>query len=317
MYDGAAGETASMQARRPSTVPALLRANLVVHSAGEGPPVILLHGLTSSHREWTGTKSALAPDYTCISWDAYGHGEHQIGTASPAIADLSRDLAAVVAAVAPRKPVVVGHCLGALTILEYVRRFGDGGLAGIVLVDQSPRMLTGADWQLGVYSNFTPADNLLFEGRLRRDPAEAYLHLLACGFNANALAEYEANADAVQRTRDRLRRLPSALLLPLWKSFVHKDYREEVASLATPLLAVLGGASNLYDAHRLGRWYADAAAHAQVVRYDHADHSPHRALPARFARDVADFAAGCRHRPEASGAPARRPATHLRVGVAA
>lgn len=285
----------------------LTRDNLVVHSAGEGPPLVLLHGLTSSHHEWRDLEMALARDYTCIAWDACGHGERAGGAASPCVADLACDLATAVNALAPRKPVVVGHSLGAITILEFVRRFGTDALSGVVLIDQTPRMLTGTDWRLGIYNGFSPAENVVFESQFRRDPAETYLHLMASGFNPRAQADYEADALPVQRVRNRLRRMRAALVLPLWKSFVHKDYRGEVAALGVPLLVVLGGASNLYDAVRLSRWYAEAVPHAQVVRYDGADHTPHLAAPARFARDLAAFAARCH------GRVARGAATLLRA----
>jgi pimeloyl-ACP methyl ester carboxylesterase len=298
-------------------VPSLTRDNLIVHSAGEGPPLVLLHGLASSHHEWRDLKMALARDYTCIAWDACGHGEHAVGSASPCVADLARDLRTAVAALVPRKPVVVGHSLGAITVLEFVRRFGADSLSGVVLIDQTPRMLTGTDWQLGIYNGFSPAENIVFESQLHRDPAETYLHLMASGFNARALADYEADALPVQRVRNRLRRMHAALMLPLWKSFVHKDYRDEVAALGIPLLVVLGGASNLYDALRLSRWYAEAAPHAQVVRYDGADHAPHLAAPARFARDLAGFAARCHGRVARGAASLLRALPPLPAEVAA
>ncbi len=235
----------------------------------------------------------LAQHFTCLAWDARGHGEHPADASGASIVDLADDLATVVASLAPRRPIVVGHSLGAVTILEYLRTHAAGTLAGIVLVDQSPRMLTGPDWTLGLYGEFSPADNLAFEWQLRRDAAEAYLRLLACGFNALSRAEYDANTAAMRRKRQLLRLVPGAPWLSLWKSFAHKDYRDDIAAVTVPLLVVLGGASNLYDATRLGRWYADHVPYAEVLRYDGADHAPHLALPARFAVEVAAFAARC------------------------
>lgn len=284
----------------PTEVEAGLRAvpdrrasRLMVHVTGDGPPLILLHGLTSTYLEWMGLKSVLAQSSTCLAWDARGHGEHAAGEAPVTIADLAHDLAAVVASLAPRKPVVVGHSTGAVTIFEYLRTHGADSLAGIVLVDQSPRMLTGPDWDIGLYGEFSPADNLAFEWQMRRDAAEAYLRLLACGFNALARAEYDANTAAMRRRRQLLRTVPGAPWLALWKSFAHKDYRDDIAAATVPVLVVLGGASNLYDATRLGRWYTEHVPYAQVLRYEGADHAPHLMLPARFARDVADFVARC------------------------
>ena len=82
--DGSALEPA-VRARRnhvagaiPGAVPDRRAPRLTVHVAGDGPPVVLLHGLTSSHLEWVGLKSALAAGFTCLAWDARGHGEHAV-----------------------------------------------------------------------------------------------------------------------------------------------------------------------------------------------------------------------------------------------
>lgn len=297
-FDASTFEPAALRPGRDAegghpTVSTRRRPRLVVHVAGDGPPVVLLHGFTSSHLEWLGVKSQLARSHTCVAWDARGHGDHPAGEAGLTIGDLAQDLATVVASLAPRTPVVVGHSIGALTILEYLRTRGARTLAGMVLVDQSPRMLTGPAWDLGLYGGFSPNDNLAFEWQLRRDAAEAYLRLLACGFNAQARAEYDANTAAMRRRRTLMRLVPGAPWLALWKSFAHKDYRDDLAAATVPVLAVLGGASNLYDAPRLGRWFDEHVPFAEVLRYDGADHTPHLMMPARFAHDVAAFAARC------------------------
>ena len=85
-----------------------------------------------------------------------------------------------------------------------------------------------------------------------------------------------------------------------------------LAAVTVPLLVVLGGASNLYDAARLGRWFEDHVPYAEVLRYDGADHAPHLAMPARFARDVAAFAARCTFPAER-----RRPTLRTIAGSAA
>ena len=80
-------------------------------------------------------------------------------------------------------------------------------------------------------------------------------------------------------------------MLALWRSMVARDYRADLAALQVPLLAVLGGDSNLYDAALLGRWFQQNVPGAQVASYPKAGHAPHADAPARFARDIAAFAA--------------------------
>jgi Alpha/beta hydrolase family len=43
--------------------------------AGDGPPVIFLHGLTSRRQGWDPVTCLLAPAFTCIRIDLRGHGE--------------------------------------------------------------------------------------------------------------------------------------------------------------------------------------------------------------------------------------------------
>jgi pimeloyl-ACP methyl ester carboxylesterase len=43
--------------------------------AGEGPPLILLHGILSDSRAWSRQLPDLASDYTVVAWDAPGAGQ--------------------------------------------------------------------------------------------------------------------------------------------------------------------------------------------------------------------------------------------------
>ncbi|MFY7067791.1 alpha/beta fold hydrolase [Nocardiopsis changdeensis] len=89
----------------------------VLDSGGDGPPVLVLHGLAGSVREFEPTARALAPDFRVILVDQRGHGR---STRRPA--DVSRsafvaDAAAVAERVA-RGPVrLVGQSMGAHTAL--------------------------------------------------------------------------------------------------------------------------------------------------------------------------------------------------------
>src|SRR4029079_10721978 len=42
---------------------------------GEGPPIVLIHGITGSAEQWTPVMESLASDYTVLAPDLLGHGE--------------------------------------------------------------------------------------------------------------------------------------------------------------------------------------------------------------------------------------------------
>jgi pimeloyl-ACP methyl ester carboxylesterase len=98
---------------------------------------------------------------------------------------------------------------------------------------------------------------------------------------------YDRRQDSLRR---QLRQLAEGSMLALWRSMIVRDYRVDLAALPVPLLAVLGGDSNLYDGARLGRWLQGCVPDAHVIRYPKAGHAPQADEPARFARDVAAFA---------------------------
>jgi len=72
-------------------VPVLRRdAELHYDDIGEGPPVVLLHGVTSTGAlEWRGIVGTLADDFRCITPDLRGHGRSGLG-ATPLTVGASR-----------------------------------------------------------------------------------------------------------------------------------------------------------------------------------------------------------------------------------
>lgn len=104
--------------------------------AGEGPAVVLLHGLTATRRYVLhGSRALERAGHTAIAYDARGHGESDPATGDrgygyPEMAgDLERVLAA---AVGDRPYVLAGHSMGAHTALAVALR-EPRGLAGLVL----------------------------------------------------------------------------------------------------------------------------------------------------------------------------------------
>lgn len=121
-----------------------VRLHVEQHGPADAPvTVLLLHGWTLDGRTWHRQVTALRDRYgdtvRVLTYDARGHGRS--GPTTLRFANLARlgdDLAEVLAAVAPRGPVVLaGHSMGGMTVMEYAHRhpraFADR-VAGLVLV---------------------------------------------------------------------------------------------------------------------------------------------------------------------------------------
>src|SRR3954471_20542863 len=90
--------------------------------AGQGPPVVLLHGLSATRRNVVqGSRALLRRGYALIAYDARGHG-----ASSPApgytYPDLIEDLEAVLDALDVERAAFAGSSMGAATAMAFAMR---------------------------------------------------------------------------------------------------------------------------------------------------------------------------------------------------
>ncbi|MGM0987329.1 MAG: alpha/beta fold hydrolase [Pseudomonadota bacterium] len=102
--------------------------------SGEGPAIVLLHGISSGAASWKPVAPRL-PGFRLLAWDAPGYGESQpLAQAEPRAADYTERLDAWLDALGIERCVLVGHSLGAMMASAYVAHRPER-LAGMVLAD--------------------------------------------------------------------------------------------------------------------------------------------------------------------------------------
>ena len=105
---------------------------------GEGPPVLLAHGLTA-HRDLVihGSKALARRGHDVIRYDARAHGQSDAGGPGTRTYEvLADDLEAVLAATlgeSAQRPVLAGHSMGAHTLITAALRHPDR-YAGLVII---------------------------------------------------------------------------------------------------------------------------------------------------------------------------------------
>ena len=252
---------------------------------GDGPPVVLLHEWAADLDVWRPIQDDLARDHTVYAWTARGHGGGPRGNQPATVGRMAVDLHQVIDHYGMPAPLVIGHSMGALTVWQYVAQFGCGRLGGLCLIDQSPRIVTDADWPLGVYGDFTAGRNQAFLDSLAVDFAETVLRLVAGGRNERARQLYQRNSTGMQRLRERLGRKDPAPLISIWRSLGEADFRPVLPLIAVPTLLIYGTASNYYGTAVAD--YVHARIKGSVLKlYEEADHSPHLGQRERFLDDL-------------------------------
>ncbi len=112
-------------------------AQLRVRVAGQGPTVVLAHGLALTMEEWNLVSGLLLADgYRVVAFDARGHGRSTIGSQGVSATVMADDLAAVLQATEVTDAVLVGHSMGGFLALKAILDVPGVAdrLAGLVLV---------------------------------------------------------------------------------------------------------------------------------------------------------------------------------------
>lgn len=137
--------------------------------AGQGPPLVLLHGGMSDRREWSHQVDALSEDFSLYAWDAPGCGASDDPPPSWRMPDYADCVVSWLAAIGVDRPHVLGLSWGATLALEVYRRHPDvpaslilagayAGWAGSLSPAETEQRLTGALTELELApEQFVPA----------------------------------------------------------------------------------------------------------------------------------------------------------------
>lgn len=245
---------------------------LPICMAGDGPPVILLHGWTLDHRMWAPQVDGLAGEFFLVVPDRRGCGR------ATAPADLAReadDVIAIADFLGFDRFALVGLSRGAVVALDVARKFGSR-LTGLVVSGAPLPALVERDEAIDL-DRFRA---LAAGGDLERLRAEWSRHPLMHTHSPEARAlmlEILADYDG----RD--------LLVP---SQPPGFPREALAMLAMPVLAMTGAHDTLWR-RTCAEALAKVAPRAMHALVPDAGHLANADNPARFNALVASFLQSC------------------------
>jgi pimeloyl-ACP methyl ester carboxylesterase len=254
-------------------------------TAGEGPPIVLCHGITATRRYVLhGSRALERAGRTVVTYDARGHGESDPapdgqGYGYPELVD---DLEAVVAAtVGDGRFVLGGHSMGAHTAVAYALRHPER-LAGLVVI--------GPVYGGGISSE-APAYWDGLAAALETGGVDGFLEYIDRNQETDP-----AWRDAVQRfTRERMlqhRRLDALVdalrEVPRSRPF---ETLAELESIQTPALVVAShDAADPGHPRHVAEAYAERLPRARLIGEAEGE-SPLAWQGGRLSREIASFCA--------------------------
>ncbi len=102
---------------------------------GQGPSVLLLHGISSGAASWLHVVASMASHIHVVAWDAPGYGTSTpLPSAQPTADDYAAQLRAAVEAMGLSSCLVVGHSLGCLMGAAYAQHSTPQQVPRLVLI---------------------------------------------------------------------------------------------------------------------------------------------------------------------------------------
>ncbi|MDB4990344.1 MAG: alpha/beta hydrolase fold [Myxococcaceae bacterium] len=242
-------------------------------TVGGGAPLVFVHGLGDERSIWQPVISLLAPHYTCITLDLRGHGQ-TTGALKFDPFELANDLEAVILEAGLRKPVLIGHSLGAFVATMYAAA-ARGPVGAVVNVDQ---LLMLDDWGAIV----KPHEAALRAGHVRE---VSFKVLEPVGLGPLTAAQ-RARLDASRES------LPPEVVLGVWGPFFEAKFdavlarvERAIERISAPYLSLFGHEA----APAYLTWLRARLRHGQVESWSGLGHFLHLVEPDRFADRIKQF----------------------------
>jgi pimeloyl-ACP methyl ester carboxylesterase len=124
-----------------NAMPTIDRDGVNIHYEvhGDGPPLILTHGYSSTSAMWQGQVEALSKHHKLLLWDMRGHGQSDYPQDPKAYSEALTvgDIAALLDEVGARRAIVGGLSLGGYMSLAFHRAHPER-VAALLIIDTGP-----------------------------------------------------------------------------------------------------------------------------------------------------------------------------------
>ncbi|MCQ4360649.1 alpha/beta hydrolase [Mycobacterium gordonae] len=253
--------------------------------AGEGPPVVLVHGYTVTLAEWNLVwDDLLARGFRVIAFDQRGHGRSTLGSEGIGSAPMAADIAAVLEHFDVADAVLVGHSMGGfVTIRALLDHAGVAQrLRGLVLfATWAGRVLDGAPQnklqipllERGILQRlirYRTVGVLFGAAQCGARPSPAMVSVFTEGFRQH-VEEHGA-------------------LLPIVRAFSREDRYPRLGEITVPTVVMVGAADRTTPPSH-SRRMADGIPGARLVTVPDAGHALNWEAPDELVKVIESLTA--------------------------
>lgn len=237
----------------------------------KGPPLLFLHGITSSSDSWDAIAPSFVDDYRVMAFDLRGHGQSaKPDTGYSWESDYARDISTFITEQLDEPAIVVGHSLGAVVSASVAVHVGEAVRA--IVMEDPPAFVDDEDVRFRFASTLT-TKALPFDQRVEE-----------------LMKPINTTREAATVRAENYGNMSESVMTELFKGGTPYPSEDLLPKVACPTLVILGnpsrgGVVDWTDKARLQRLLKDST----ILEWPEVGHSIHAEAPERFVTAVSDF----------------------------
>ncbi len=241
---------------------------------GQGPALLMVHGIGARHATWKGLIEHLKADFQCISYDLRGHGESPIPPIPYTLDDLVADVEALRERLGTEKLHIIGHSLGAMIGPAYARAHPERVLSLGLLSTAAGR---------------TPEDSAKLRAVITAMEEKGIGQVLEALIGRWFTDDFVTNRpEAIQARLRQVADTPADVFMNVFRVYADTEMGPWLGDITAPALVLTGeldGGCN----PRLNRFIAESLPNAELVILEGLKHAILLEAPERVAAHVRDF----------------------------
>jgi non-heme chloroperoxidase len=204
---------------------------LFVEDTGSGEPIVFIPGFTFTTEVFSEQVKHFSKTHRTIVIDPRSHGRSTMTVHGNDYVTHGTDLQKVLKQLKVENATLAGWSFGCLTVWEYIRQFGTGGIKSLIFIDMPPKSLSveqDRDWVEGPLDDMAAAyTNYLRNPKGQRDFISAYA--------TGVMVQRDLKEAELDWIVEQSLQTPYYIAANLFSSGLFSDYRDEAGKSSESL----------------------------------------------------------------------------------